>query len=436
MIIDLSLSNFRSFKEDQLLSMNVESARHRHPSNFTLIEDGRIGVLRSAAILGANASGKSNLLTALSALRWLVESSGGRKEGQRILPYEPFRLSGESRKEPVILEMEFVVPSGVRYRYEISFLANKILEERLYSFARRARAMVFERTPYDTWETIKFGGTYKGGNRRFPFFQNAAYLSRAGNDASSPEFIREIYRYFQNMVHINSGDSLFSLKPLTVPSTLSAVSEIICLADTGVEKVTLEENEGVEDIKFPENMPDEIKEAILLQNRMSVNYWIKGSSGELVKFEQSEMSDGTNRLFQILPVVLDIFESGSVLVFDEIDAHFHTNIVELILKMFHDSEINSKGGQIIFTTHDTNILNSSFLRRDQIWLVSKNEGASSLRSLDEYDKKYVRHDSPFESLYRDGRLGALPRVSYGRVKETVLNALEVRAMARKEDADA
>jgi AAA15 family ATPase/GTPase len=148
------------------------------------------------------------------------------------------------------------------------------------------------------------------------------------------------------------------------------------------------------------------------------------------------MSDGTNRLLQVLPTVLEVFETGSVLVFDEIDAHFHTDIVELILRLFHDSEINAKGSQIIFTTHDTNILDSSFLRRDQIWFVSKSEGASSLKSLDEYDKKYVRHDSPFESFYRDGRLGALPRVSYGKMKEAILGALAAKASAQQEGADA
>lgn len=436
MIIDLSLSNFRSFQEDQLLSMNVEGARNRHSTNFTLIEDGRIGVLRSAAILGPNASGKSNLLTALMALRWIVRSSGGRKEGQPIPPYEPFRLSDDGRRLPVKIELEFVVPSGIRYRYEVAFSKSRILEERLYSFARRVKAVVFERGPEDTWETVKFGGTYKGGNRRFPFFQNAAYLSRAGNDASSPEFIREIYRYFDNISHIPAGNNLFSLLPLTDPATLEAISELICLADTGVEKVTMEENEGADDIKLPDSMPEELKDAILLENRMSAKYWIKSQSGEIIKFDSNEMSDGTTRLLQVLPTVLEVFETGSVLVFDEIDAHFHTDIVELILRLFHDSEINAKGSQVIFTTHDTNILDSSFLRRDQIWFVSKSKGASSLKSLDEYDKKYVRHDSPFESFYRDGRLGALPRVSYGKVKDAILGALAAKASAQQEGADA
>ena len=419
-----------------MLSMNVEGARTRHSSNYTLIEDGRIGVLRSAAILGANASGKSNLLTALMAVRWIVQSSSGRKEGQSIPPYEPFRLSKAGQSQPVRLEIEFVVPSGVRYRYELAFSKNRILEERLYSYARRVRATVFERGPEDTWETIKFGGTFKGGSRRFPFFPNAAYLSRAGNDASAPEFIREIYRYFADISHVPAGNNLFSLLPLTDASTLAAVSELICLADTGVTKVTMEEKEGADEIKLPDGMPEELKEMILAQNRLSARYWIQSQSGELIPFESDEMSDGTTRLLQILPLVLETFDKGAVLAFDEIDAHFHTDIVDLILRLFHDDQINSKGAQIVFTTHDTNILDSSSLRRDQIWFVTKEGGSSSLKSLDEYDRKYVRHDSPFESFYRDGRLGALPRVSYGKVKESILGALAAKASSQQDIADA
>lgn len=406
-----------------MLSMSVEGARNRHASNFSTIEDGKIGVLRSAAILGANASGKSNLLTALMALRWLVLSSGGRREDQTLPTYEPFRLSMEGPKSPVRFEIEFVVPSGVRYRYEIGFSQTHVVEERLYSFARRAKALLFERGADDTWETIKFGGNFKGGNRKFPFFGNTAYLSRAGNDASSPEFIREIYKYFQNLVHVPAGNNFMSLQALGNPTTLDIVSELVCLADTGVTKITLEENEAAADIKLPDDMPEEVKEAIIAHNRTSAKYWVKTQTGELISFDADEMSDGTTRLLQIIPLIISAFKNGSCLTFDEIDAHFHTDIVELILRLFNDEEINVKGAQIIFTTHDTNILDSKLLRRDQIWFVSKRDGSSSLKSLDEYDRKYVRHDSPFEVFYRDGRLGALPRLSFGRVKEAILSAL-------------
>lgn len=423
MIIDFSASNFRSFRDEQLLSMNVEGGRSRHPSNYSLVEDDRIAILRTAAILGANASGKSNLLKAIAALRWIVLSSGNRKNGQPIPIYEPFRLSADGERQQITFDIEFVVPSGLRYRYQISFLRDRVTEERLMAFPRRSKAIVFERGPSDTWETIKFGGIYKGGSRKFPFFSNSAYLSRAGNDASSPEFIREIYNYFGNISYVPAGARIFLSSALSNVTMINAVSDLICLADTGVAKVTMEENESSTEIRLPEEMPDDLKEAILAENRMSAKFWIESQAGRLIPFDQDDMSSGTARLLEVLPIILQSLKAGSALTFDEIDAHFHTDLVDLILQLFHDDEVNSKGAQLIFSTHDTNVLNSSQMRRDQIWLVSKENGVSSLKSLDEYDKQYVRQDSPFESFYRNGRLGALPRLSYSKIKKVILSAL-------------
>lgn len=423
MIFDLTIGNFRSFRDEQMLSMNVEGSRKQHPSNFSLVEDDRFAVLRSAGIFGANASGKTNVLRALAALRWIIVSSGGRKESQAIPPYEPFGLSPSHAELPVSFEIEFAVPGGGRYRYEVAFIRHRIVEERLIGFSRRSRAVIFERLAEDTWETIKFGGTFRGGTRKFPFFDNVAYLSRAGNDPSSPGFIREIYKYFESLTYIPAGNGVFSRVALNDPAMLHAVSELLCLADTGVSKVTIEENESAEEIRFPESMPEDVKEEILAQNRMVAKFWMKSGSGDTVPFEDDDISHGTNRLFELLPLILRALESGSVLVLDEIDAHFHTDLVNLVLQLFHDNEVNAKGAQLIFSTHDTNILDSAYMRRDQIWLVSKDEGVSTLKCLGEYDKKYVRHDSPFESFYRDGRLGALPRLPYNKVRHVLLEAL-------------
>ncbi len=422
MIVDFTISNFRSLRDEQMISMSVEGARSRHATNFSLFESDRIAVLRSAAILGANASGKTNALRALAALRWLIATSG-RKDGQVIPPYEPFMLSEASRKLPVRFEIEFVLPTAVRYRYEVAFVRDRIIEERLISYANRSRALMFERGPQDSWETIKFGGTYKGGSRKFPFFDNTTYLARAGNDASSPQFIRDIYNYFQRMTYIPANATPLAAIALKDGSLLRAVSELICLADTGVSEITLEEKESSGEIRLPEGISDDMREAIIAQNRFETKYWIKSEAGELISFDEDEMSHGTVRLFELLPVILSAFQDGSVVVIDEIDAHLHTDLVNLILQLFHDDEVNARGAQILFSTHDTNILDSGLLRRDQIWFASKESGVSSIKGLDEYDKKYVRQDSPFEAFYREGRLGALPCLSYKSIKLALMDAL-------------
>lgn len=425
MIVDFSVGNFRSIQTEQTLSMNVEGGRSRLPNNYTLTDDGKLAVLRSAAIFGANASGKTNLLRAIAALKWLVVSSGGRKEGQRVLPYEPFKLAASHSAAPVHIEVEFVVRSGARYQYSVSFRRDIVLSESLFSYGKRQRAMVFQRDEDDSWETVKFGATYKGGNRKFPFFPNSTYLSRAGNDASAPASIREIYEYFRELTYVGAGHHVLVPGYLKNPMKMKAVTDLICLADTGVSNVTAVENDNADEIKLPENMPDEVKEMILEQNSTAYKFWVKAESGDLVEFDQDDMSDGTVRLFEILPLVLDALASGSALLVDEMDAHLHSNLLSLLLQLFHDSEINSKGAQLIFTTHDTNVLDSDTLRRDQIWFVSKDQGVTTLMGLDEYDKRYVRPDSPFEAFYKDGRLGALPRLSYADIRNAVLSVVDV-----------
>lgn len=430
MIIDLTITNFRSFQDEQMFSMNVETARDRHPGNFAEIEDGKLAVLKTAGILGANASGKSNILLAFRALQWLVLNSALRKEGQRIPPYEPYRLSKATIEAPVRFELEFVVSSGIRYRYEIAYLSDRIVEERLLSFSRRQRALVFERGEDDSWESIKFGGTYKGGHRRLPFFPNVAYLSRAGNDASAPEAIREIRRYFEQWSVIRPGEMVVMPHYLKEPKNMQTVSDLICLADTGISAVRREVREDLPDLQFLNDTPDEVREAIIEQNSVRYKFSVESETGDKIDFDQKEMSDGTIKLLETLPLIIDSLNSGSTVFFDELDANLHTDLLSLILQIYNDPLINKKGSQLIFTTHDTNVLDSNLLRRDQIWFVSKKNGASTIKSLDEYEKNRVRHDSPFESFYRDGRLGAVPKFSYNKVRNVILAAIaEKRANA-------
>ncbi|CRL15228.1 AAA family ATPase [Phaeobacter italicus] len=423
MLIDFTVRNFRSFEDEVLFSMNVENSRSRLRDNHHEIENGKYAVLKSAAIFGPNASGKSNLLKAIRTLSWMVCNSNDLQEGEAISPYEPFRLSEDTKYAPTEFEVEFVVPSGMRYRYELAFDKERITSETLFSFPGRQRALIFERKEYDTWETIKFGGTYKGGSRRLSFFKNNCYLARAGNDAAAPESIREIIHYFRSINFIGAGTKLRIANYFAQDGHLEAVGEIIRLADTGVQKVTSEKRKNPEDIRLPDDMPEELKAAIIEENSKTYKFWLQAKSGELVSFDERDMSDGTVKLFEILPMLLNSLSNGAPILFDELDGHLHTHLVALVLQLFHDPVVNKLGAQIIFTTHDTNIMKPSVLRRDQIWITHKKNGGTYLSSLDEYNKNVVRPDSPFEDFYLDGRLGALPSIPYSRVREALSRAV-------------
>jgi AAA15 family ATPase/GTPase len=403
--------------------MNVENGRNRLSENFRIVDSGKLAILRSAVIFGPNASGKSNLLRAIQALKWMICSSHKLEEGGDIPPYEPFRLSEKSAHDAVEFAVEFIVPSGARYYYEVGFTKNRVTNEALYTFPSRQRALVFERRFEDTWETVKFGGAYKGGSRRFSFFENNCYIAKAGNDAAAPDSIREIVRYFRSISTIGAGNKVRMANYFEQASHLDAVAEIICLADTGVKRITAEKKPNTHNDHFPDDMPNELREAIISENSRDYKFWLQSKSGELVRFDEEEMSDGTIKLFEILPILLTSISAGAPILIDELDGHLHTNLVAMILQLFHDPIVNNLGAQLIFTTHDTNIMSPNLLRRDQIWMTSKADGATDLNSLDVYDKNSVRADSPFEAYYLDGRLGALPAVSYAKIRERLLVAV-------------
>ncbi|MCC7005075.1 MAG: ATP-binding protein [Ottowia sp.] len=362
---------------------------------------------------GANASGKSNVLLAFRALQYLVTHSGNLTEGRKIACYEPFRLSEQGKTSPVKFEIEFVNNDGIRFIYVISFDQTSILEESLDFYPSRQKANLFKRNNSDTWETISFGSQYKGGEKRIAFFNNNSYLSKAGNNASSPEIIRSVYKYFTNsIVHLRSSDELYVSDFSLDAETLNKVSLLLCHVDTGVAGITRNEKPELPEILFPEGIPDSVKKKILERNSDDFVFLHKNENGNTESFKQDLESDGTQRMFGLMPLLIDVFSNGGVLIADELDSSLHPHIAELIIKLFNDSEINTLGAQLIFSTHNINLMTSSNLRRDQIWFTEKSGGATRLYCLADFDKQIVKQDSPYGHWYDAGRFGALPRIDY------------------------
>ena len=417
MIIDFTLKNFRSFRDGHTLSMNVEKKGTTHFNNFSEVAHGRLSVLRTAGIYGANAAGKSNVLIALNALRWIIVESGDLKEGDKIPPYEPYRLNERNKFEPVEFEIEFVDLSGARYSYFVSFTNSRIVEERLFTFGSRLRSKIFERGSHDTWETIEFGGNYKGGIKKLSFFPNQSYLSKAGNNAAAPDAIREIYRYFRSFSFVGHNSAPRIPSYFNDHRRHSRINKLLPLFDTGVEKVSLEENNNPPFI--PEYFPEEVKKKIIEFSSQKFVFWHKSDDGDLVQFEVDDESDGTQQVFNILPLIVESLRRGGVLIIDEIENSFHPHLVQTILRLYNDRLVNRRNAQLIFTTHDTSSLSENIFRRDQLWFVEKRNGASSLYSLDEFDKRKVTPDSPFSLWYMDGRFGAVPQIKYADIAAAI-----------------
>ncbi len=413
MIIDFTASNFRSLKGEHVISMHVDNPKTHLPTHVAYPSGDKIGVLRSAGIYGANASGKSNVLLAFRALQYIATESGGLKENDVIPCYEPFRLSASSTNSPVTFEIEFVNDDELRYVYKISYNKTSILEESLDFYPSRQKANLFKRNSQDNWETISFGGLYKGGEKRIAFFANNSYLSKAGNNASSPEMIRSVYNFFLNkIVHLRSSEELFVSDVSLDTHSLEKISKLLCHVDTGISEIKRNDKPRLPNILFPEGIPENVKKRVIDQNSDGFVFLHKNEEGVEVPFSKKLESDGTQKMFGFMPLLIRVFSTGGVLVADELDSSLHPHIAELIIKLFNDADINTKCAQLIFSTHNIHLMKPSNLRRDQVWFTEKSEGATKLYSLADFDKQMVKQDSPYGHWYDEGRFGALPRFNY------------------------
>ncbi|MGK3118195.1 AAA family ATPase [Pseudomonas corrugata] len=419
MIIDFCITNFRSFRDPTLLSMSVENPKAHLMENISCPRDQKFGVLRTAGIYGANASGKSNILLALRALEWLIEKSGDLKEDEKIWCYEPYALSNEHKGQPISFEIEFLGPDELRYLYAISFNRNEILTESLSFYPSRQKANIFERSQGDTWEDIRFFSHYKGGFKRFPFFKNNSYLSKAGNNASAPDIVRRVYTYFRTILNFGFNEELYESQVYEDDSLLAKAAALLGKLDTGIVGITKKENSIDKFNYFPDGIPEEVKENYIKRRKYEFIFSHTNDHGERVSFVRDDESDGTKKLFSILPAIITTLELGTVLVMDELDTSFHPHIAETIVKLFNNSETNKYDAQLIFTTHNISLMSSSCFRRDQIWFTEKVNGASSLYCLDEFDKGTVKSNSPFGYWYEEGRFGAVPTLNFAEIAEII-----------------
>lgn len=422
MIIDFTISNFRSIRDEQTFSLYAENPGSHLLDNISYPNGTRVGVLKSAGVYGANASGKSNLLLAFEALQYLVRASGRFKDGNPIKCYEPFRLSESTRTAPVRFEVEFFTPDHTRYIYKIVFDRHRIVEEQLSFYPSAKAALVFDRTEGDTWETFKLGSLFKGGKKRIPFFGNNAYLSKAGDSADAPEMIRKVYNYFRNdVLRLGLNEEVRFDGWFEDKTVCNKVSELLTFVDTGISGVVVKEKDvDLDAVELPDNLPKSIKASILRDMKRSFHFIHQTEANETELFDLRMESAGTQKLFRLAPLFVDALENGKVLIIDELDNSLHPFIVELIIRLFNDPEVNPGNAQLIFSTHNISLMSSEHFRRDQIWLTEKKQGSTRFFSLSEFDKKKVKPQSPFNRWYAEGRFGAIPKIDY----RSIVNVLK------------
>lgn len=430
MIVDFTVRNYRSIKNACTLSMMAANLKDEQKNSVIVPgEKENISLLKSCAVYGANASGKTNIIRALETLRDFVVDSNRLRIGDVIPFYEPFELDRNYQNAPVSFELEFYGKNKVRYRYSVSFTLEEVLFEELVFFPKKQQSRLFLRKK---GESIKFGPYLKGRkkNIEIELLPNNLFLSKAAN--SNHEQLKDIYIFFLENLKFSFPGSIYELFSLAhfesrkenTHRFRNSLTNFLKAADTGVHSVGTKKGRlkfSEEMLNFIRHLPDYKKKKFfeeLPTNEIMYQAYHKVFDGEKevssIPFDLDEESNGTIKMFHLAGYIIKVLEGGLTLIVDELDSSIHSLMSEFIIELFHNPVKNPHNAQFIFTTNDTALLNPKIFRRDQIWFTAKDKfGATELFSLDEFDKNEVRKNVPFDKWYLNGRFGALPLIDKG-----------------------
>ena len=424
MIIEFAVTNFRSIKDRQVMDFKTDGQiGNKHMSEqIALPKDRSHGgsLVKTMAIYGANASGKSNFLKALYALQFMVLKSDSFKLDKAIPTYEPFKLEKTSLKAPTIFEIEFIAKDKKRYHYEVHFDKNSILKEKLDVYELEKKA---------TFPTLIFNHTKEGvfewkEKKDFSLNPNQLLLSKAGtNDVPS---IKEAYRFFSTYLFYGAAqDTSFDEAMLKIAESILSdktdehdklkkmIVSIIQAADTGITNVITHELDTSK-LSLPEEMAEEEKNKILerFRKRIKTIHTLYENGVEIgeTNFDLTEESTGTKKLLGLAGIVVQALEDGSVIFMDELDKNLHPLLTRMIIGLFHNPNFNHNNAQLILSTHDISLIDITLFRRDQIMFIDKDvSGSSSVKRLSEFTG--ISRVKQLEKWYIAGMFNAVPAIN-------------------------
>lgn len=422
MLIEFKVSNFKSIRQIQTFSL--VTSKHKelmdsHTFDAELAEQSSIKLLRSAAIYGPNAAGKTNLVRALKVMDTIVRTSALEKSRGDLLPVVPFKLHHESRQAPSTFEVTLLV-QGVRYQYGFSATKERITEEWLYAFPKNRIQRWFKRTW--NWDEQKHNwefGAFLTGEKTIwqkSTRDNALFLSTAVQLNSQQ--LQPVYDWFNTTLYysesfeILGSDPVFSASFCADGGDKGKIVNFLSEADLGIDDVRVTK-EIFNPKDLPQDMADTVRQMIIREMENEELYNVKtihrDSHGEFVEFDLEDESDGTRKIFALAGPFLDSLERGHVVFIDELPDNLHPALLKLLVGRFNNKETNPGNAQLIFTTHETHMLDQNILRRDQIWFCEKDKTqATRIYPLTDFRPRKMREN--LEAAYLSGRYGAVPYI--------------------------
>ena len=379
MVLLFRLNNIFSFRDETTLDLQaakIQTEKGKALSgNMFPAAGGQ--VLKSVSVFGANASGKSNVMKGIHACVDMIRSSHTYNENT-IFAVAPFKFDGYD-KNPSSFFVRFII-DGIEYEYSFSMTRTEILTEQLFYYPKGRRSLVFSRNEskgpdkkniYEFKQAIKRPMDVAANtSRKTLFISRASQMDR--------DIAKRVFRFFSEDVVLDYKESAMPIDSF-MKTRKEQILEILNTADSDIVDIRIQGN--------------------------ALKTFHRGNPDIAFDFDTEE-SEGTKTLFQMMLSMIDIIRNGRTLLIDEIDTSLHPHLVEYIINLFN----NSDNAQLIYTTHNTHLLNTDFQRRDQVYFVNKREdGCSDLYSL--YDFKDFRDTFDMEKAYLQGRFDAVPYLS-------------------------
>ena len=414
MLINFSFGNFCSFRD--IKSLRMEAGRVDDLTESVIEKEG-FRLLPVAAIYGANSSGKTNVIKAMGMFRYIV-TKNSKLDPDDTLFQVPFLLDVQTREAPTVFEIQILL-EGVVYRYGFEYFSTEVVSEWLYEkevkpYARERRLFQREKQEINiSSEYFPEGLQWVDNIKKLKNRLFLSYVYYNGGDISQ-KLIKYLSRYNTISGLEVDGYEQLSLKMIEQQSEgYQEAMELFKKLDLGFTAIEVEEKEApnglkerlaaLQDVDPPKNQNAKVYETYTTHN-------VYGKEGKVVGYTKFNAeifeSNGTNKVISFSGPLFNTLLKGKVLFVDELDAQLHPILTRAIVRLFMDKETNPKGAQLVFTTHDTHLLDKECLRRDQVWFTEKDAAeASDLYSLLEFKE---RNDRNFEKNYIQGRYGAIP----------------------------
>lgn len=431
MLIEFKFGNYRSFRDEAILSMEATGLGRLKSS---LISYNSLNLLPAVAIYGKNGGGKSNVIRAFWLAVQFIKNAQRTQHEDAEIPVRPFLLNDYSKDTPTFFEFTYVL-DNVKYIYGFSATKEKVFSEYLYHAPKGQKATVFART------NQKFTFTEEKAKRKLiseAVAPNQLFFSVACtmNDAacvSAMKWFREYVFFSRDYTDIPKQLLSYS----NDKNMLAAISDYAKAADLGIEKMEFEfKDEEIHDLETITDMPENMKSALsafmqtlnensssseisLQKSEVKATSYHKGvnKDGEKVSFalELSDESDGTRKLMSIAPAIESVLNKGGLVLVDELEKELHPMLVNYIVAKFQSKNANPNAAQLVFTTHNTELLNMELLRKDQLYFADKSrkDGASELYSISDFSTKTADN---IRKGYLAGKYGAIPDIEIEEVE--------------------